>query len=216
MMKLSIDKLAYYIVASTAFVALLHPLQAKASGVEARQAYVAGKHLLAMQLAQPAAERGDGTAMLVLGTLYFRGEGVRQDYAAALKWWRASAELGNSRAQNNIGVIFRDGLGIERNYDEAIKWFEKAAANGDAYAYWNLGLMHENGQRFSVDIGKALELYKKSVALFSKEWAAEPENRRATNRWIDVLNWRINWLTSLLTQPKPTIPMPSTPKSGGE
>ena len=66
-----------------------------ASGAEARRALIADKPLLALELAQPAAERGDSTGMLTLGTLYFMGAGVRQDYATALKWWRAAAALGD-------------------------------------------------------------------------------------------------------------------------
>lgn len=192
---------------------LLCPLQASASGTEARQAYINGKYLLALELAQPAAERDDSTGMLVLGMLHFNGQGIRQDYSAALKWWRAAAALGNTRAQNNIGVIFRGGFGLEKNYHEAIKWFEAAALNDDSYAYWNLGLMHENGEGFAADIQKALEFYKKSEALFRKELMDEPNNPYI-NRMTSDLTHRIRWLTSLLAQPKPIIPMKSTPHSG--
>src|SRR5919107_1027314 len=101
------------LLAPLILLSLSCPSQAMASGAEARRAYIADKPLLALELAQPAAERGDSTAMLTLGMLYLRGAGVRQDYAAALKWWRDAAALGNIRAQNNIGVIFRDGLGME-------------------------------------------------------------------------------------------------------
>lgn len=187
--------------------------QVMASGAEARRAYIADEHLLALELAQPAAERGDSTAMLTLGMLYFRGAGVRQDYAAALKWWRAASALGSIRAQNNIGVIFRDGLGVERSYDEAIKWFELAAVHGDAYAHRNLGFMRENGQGFPVDIEKALGFYNESLELFKKELVAEPENHRAINRWIGELTQRIEWLSSKLAQPASIIPLPSTPRS---
>lgn len=193
---------------------LLCPLQAYASGAEARRAYVTGRHLLALELAQPAAESGDSTAMLVLGTLYFRGEGVRQDYAAALKWWRTAAALGNIRAQNNIGVIFRGGHGVERNYHEAIRWFEKAAAHDEAYAHFNLGLMHENGEGLSVDIKKAVEFYQKSEELFRRELLSEPENSYRINRLIFDLTHRIRWLTSVLARSNPIIPAPSTPQNG--
>jgi tetratricopeptide (TPR) repeat protein len=212
-MKLNTGHLACRLSALMILISLLCPSQAMASGTEARRAFIAERPLLALELARPAAERGDSTGMLTLGMLYLRGAGVRQDYAAALKWWRAAAALGNIRAQNNIGVIFRDGLGVERNYDEAIKWFESAAANGDAYAHRNLGFMRENGQGFPIDIEKALGFYNESLELFRKELVAEPENHRTINRWIGELTHRIRWLSSKLAQPAPIIPMPNTPPS---
>jgi tetratricopeptide (TPR) repeat protein len=195
-------------------VSLSWSSQALASGAEARRALNAGRSLLALELARPAAERGDSTAMLTLGMLYFRGEGVRQDYAAALKWWRAAAALGDIRAQNSIGILFRDGLGVERNYDEAIKWFELAAASGEAYAHRNLGLMYENGDGFAVDIKKALEFYKKSEERFRQALLNEPENYRNIDRMVWDLTHRIRWLSSKLGQPLPPVPMPITPRSG--
>ncbi|WP_052002922.1 tetratricopeptide repeat protein [Microvirga sp. BSC39] len=212
-MKPKTSDLSCRLFASVILLCLLCPQQAMASGTEARRAYVTGKHLHALELAKPTAEQGDPTAMLVLGTLYFRGEGLRQDYAAALKWWLAAAELGNIRAKNNIGVIFREGHGVQRDYNEAIKWFTSAAESGEAYAHWNLGLMHENGQVFPVDVEKALEFYKKSDILFREEAAAEPENYKTISRWIGELTYKIRWLTSLLARPNPVIPMPSTPQS---
>jgi tetratricopeptide (TPR) repeat protein len=212
-MKMETGNLTCRLSALMILVSLSWSSHAMASGAEARRALILGRSLLALELAQPAAERGDSTAMLTLGTLYFRGEGVRQDYAAALKWWRAAAALGNIRAQNSIGILFRDGLGVERNYDEAIKWFELAAASGEAYAHRNLGLMHENGDGFAVNIEKALEFYKKSEELFKKELVAEPENHWSTNRWITELTHRIRWLSTRLGQPMPPIPMPNTPRS---
>jgi tetratricopeptide (TPR) repeat protein len=212
-MKMETGNLTCRLSALMILISLSWSSHAMASGAEARRAYIADKHLLALELAQPAAERGDSTAMLTLGMLYLRGAGVRQDYAEALKWWRAAAALGNIRARNNIGVIFRDGLGVERNYDEAIKWFESAAANGEAYAHRNLGLMYENGDGFAVNIEKALEFYKKSEELFRQELVAEPENHRTINRWIGELTHRIRSLSSKLGQPLPPIPMPNTPRS---
>lgn len=212
-MKPKTGNLSCRLLASMMLLSLIWPLQAIASGVEARRAYVTGKHLLALELAQPAAERGDSIAMLVLGSLYFNGEGVRQDYATALKWWRAAAALGNIRAQNNIGVIFRRGRGVETNYNEAIKWFETAAAQDEDFAYYNLGLMHERGEGFSVDIQQAVNFYHKSEFLFRKELISEPENKRNIDRMLFDLTHRIRWLTSLLARPNAITPMPSTTQS---
>jgi len=211
---LKLDNLSSHL--STLFVVgiLLCSSQAFASGAEARRAYVMGKYLPALELAQPAAERGDRIAMHTLGMLYFNGEGVRQDYASALRWWRAAAALGDRRAQHGIGMLFRNGFGVEKNYAEAIKWFELSASNGEPMAYWGLGYMNENGQGTELNIQKAIEFYQRSEEFFRKELLVEPESSPAINRMIFDLTHRIQWLTSLLARPNPIIPALSTPQNG--
>ena len=46
-----------------------------------------------------AAERGDAHAQALLGEMYEKGRGVRQDYAEAVKWFRQAAEQGHAVAQ---------------------------------------------------------------------------------------------------------------------
>ena len=113
---------------------LMLPLEAGASGVEARREYIARNYEAALRAAQSGAELGDSVAMLILGLLHFEGRAVSRDYKAALRWWRASADLGNNKAQNNIGLIFHEGLGVEKNYKEAAKRFELSASRGEALA----------------------------------------------------------------------------------
>ena len=36
--------------------------------------------------------------------MYDNGEGVPQDYAEAVKWYRLAAEQGDARAQYNLGL----------------------------------------------------------------------------------------------------------------
>ena len=45
------------------------------------------------------AQNGDAEAQYNLGSAYARGEGVEQDDAEAVKWWRLAAEQGNVDAQ---------------------------------------------------------------------------------------------------------------------
>jgi TPR repeat protein len=62
-----------------------------------------------------------------LGDFYRRGEGVSQDYAEAVNWYRKAAAQGIAAAQNNLGVCYEKGLGVPKNQAEADKWFRKAA-----------------------------------------------------------------------------------------
>jgi len=50
------------------------------------------------------AEQGDASAQNSLGIRYDTGEGVPQDYAEAVKWYRLAAEQGYAAAQFNLGV----------------------------------------------------------------------------------------------------------------
>src|SRR5438874_281250 len=48
----------------------------------------------AMRLLRPLADQGDAVAQARLGLLYQLGEGVPQDYAEAVKWYRLAADQG--------------------------------------------------------------------------------------------------------------------------
>lgn len=50
-----------------------------------------------------AGRAGDATAQCVIGYCYAAGQGVRQHWAEALKWYRAAAEQGHPNAQYNLG-----------------------------------------------------------------------------------------------------------------
>ena len=49
------------------------------------------------------AEQGDASAQFRLGFMYNTGEGVPQDDAEAVKWYRLAAEQGDASAQFNLG-----------------------------------------------------------------------------------------------------------------
>jgi TPR repeat protein len=53
-----------------------------------------------------AAEQGDTHAQLHLGWCYAKGEGIRQDYAKAVRWFRVVAEQGDARAQLKLGMCY--------------------------------------------------------------------------------------------------------------
>lgn len=72
--------------------------------------------------------------MYEIGSMYAEGEGVSQDYAEALKYYRKAAEQGVLPAQNKLGEMYERGRnGVQKNGQEAVKWYSKAAEynNGD-------------------------------------------------------------------------------------
>ena len=89
-----------------------------------------------------AAERGNPEGQLELGRMYADGEGVPENDAEAVRWYRLAAEQGNASAQNNLGLAYAEGLGVLRDPSEGERWFQMAAEQGLAVAQLNLGRMY--------------------------------------------------------------------------
>ena len=74
------------------------------------------------------AVQGDAVAQNALGGMYEDGNGVPQNYAQALKWYRLAATQGYAVAQLNLGYMYQKGNGVLQDYVQAHKWFDLAAA----------------------------------------------------------------------------------------
>src|SRR5260221_11485102 len=74
-----------------------------------------------------AANQGVAKAQYALGECYVTGQGVRRDYAEAVKWVRKAAELNYALAQLRLGICYYNGEGVAVDYSEAVKWHRKAA-----------------------------------------------------------------------------------------
>src|SRR5690606_30830891 len=83
------------------------------------------------------AEGGDVLAQASLGQRYYRGDGVRRDYAEAARWTRRAAEAGEARAQSNLGFYYMKGEGVARDPSEAARWWRAAADQGLPQAQFN-------------------------------------------------------------------------------
>ena len=101
------------------------------------------------------AEQGDVYAQTVLGLMYADGEGVPENDAEAVRWFRLAAEQGTARAQFNLGVMCERGEGVPENDAEAVKGYRLAAEQGDASAQSNLrgmsayGMVNESNRKLT-------------------------------------------------------------------
>ena len=68
-----------------------------------------------------AADQGVASAQYNLGGMYYRGEGVAQDYTQALFWYRKAADQGDAYAQYNLGGMYDRGEGVAQNFVQAHK-----------------------------------------------------------------------------------------------
>jgi uncharacterized protein len=62
-------------------------------------AYNRADYATARRLWLPLAEGGNADAQTMLGIIYEEGQGVSQDYAAAVTWYRRAADQGHPDAQ---------------------------------------------------------------------------------------------------------------------
>ena len=81
-----------------------------------------------------AADQGLSQAQYNLGVMYDNGQGVAQDYSAAMKWSRMAADQGEPGAQYNLGSMYHHGQGVPQNTSEALRWLHKAQVQGDEIA----------------------------------------------------------------------------------
>ena len=60
---------------------------------------------------------------------YENGQGVLQDDAEAVRWYRAAAEQGDAEAQFNLGVMYATGKGVLQDHIQAYQWSQLAASS---------------------------------------------------------------------------------------
>lgn len=91
----------------------------------------------------------------ILGYKYYTGEGVKQDYIKAIKYFTLAAQQGYANAQLNLGIIHHK----YSNFEEAYFWYNQASRQGLAQAQYNLGILYLNGLGVQKDYDKAKDLF---------------------------------------------------------
>ena len=105
----------------------------------------------------------DAIAQNNLGNRYYAGQGVAQDYALAVYWYRKAADQGDAPAQLNLGNLYEAGQGVAQDYFQAVYWFRKAADQGLAEGQTNLGIMYAKGQGVTRDYALAVQWFRKGA-----------------------------------------------------
>ena len=124
-----------------------------------RRAYVAEP----VSALRARAEQGDPQSQFDLGSAYYYGKGVQQDYAEALRWYRKAAEQRESRAEDALGYMYVNGQTVPKHYTQAFQWYKRSAEDGSAKAQFDLGHMYYYGMGVSRDYTEALRWFEKSA-----------------------------------------------------
>jgi TPR repeat protein len=84
------------------------------------------------------------------GESYLKGEGVPQDFAEAVAWYRKAADQGHAEAQISLWRCYQHGYGVPKDYAEAVKWgrkgqesYRKVAEQGDLDVLGKLALLYD-------------------------------------------------------------------------
>jgi TPR repeat protein len=125
-------------------VLLCVSLSAGADLDSARRAYEQKDYATALKELTPLAEKGNADAQLILGKMYWMGQGVLKDPDQAMKWFKASALQGNADAQFYLGSIY---LLPHTDVAEGVKWLRLSADQGNQDAQWMLGKTYLQGAK---------------------------------------------------------------------
>ena len=89
-------------------------------------------------------------AQVNLGLMYRNGQGVPQDYAEAVQWYRKAAEQGDATAQLSLGLMYGMGQGVPRDLTQAHMWLNLAASR------FPLGVKRDVSVKSRDDVAKVM------------------------------------------------------------
>jgi len=116
-----------------------------------------------------AEERDDADAQFYLGSLYYAGHCVPedfvipQDYGLAKMWFQIAADKGHALAQYNLGLMYFFGKGVPQDYAQSAFWCRKAADQGYIDAQYILGFMYYGGQGVMQDYAQSAVWSRKAA-----------------------------------------------------
>ncbi len=93
-----------------------------------------------------AANQGDAYAQYNLGVMYANGDGVPENDAEAVKWYRKAADQGYAVAQYNLGLCMTMAKVFQRTMLRQLSGTGKQLIKGYAQAQFNLGVMYDKGE----------------------------------------------------------------------
>ncbi|MCG2659752.1 MAG: sel1 repeat family protein [Kiritimatiellae bacterium] len=116
------------------------------------------------ELTKERAEKGNVFAQITMGVDSRDGQGVEQNYAEALRWFRMAASQGDPNAYFYIGSMYECGNGVKKNYSEALKMYLKAAeAKGFSLAQYIVGNYYLSGKGVLKDAEEGLKWHRKAA-----------------------------------------------------
>lgn len=98
-----------------------------------------------------------------LATMYYYGQGLTQDFEAAINWFLTATSQDFPAAQYFIGLMYHNGEGFAKSLKAAIDWYTKASKRGSAPAQFALAKMYDKGEGVPRNSEKAVRFAFKAA-----------------------------------------------------
>ena len=76
-----------------------------------------------------------------IGARYAIGDGVKQSYAEAARWFSMAAAQGNISAQATLAAYYFSGTGVPKDASKAYFWALLAQAGGDEASKYRVSIL---------------------------------------------------------------------------
>jgi len=135
-------------------------IQPKPPGIPAG---AAAQDIEAFRKKLKAARQGDVDSQYEVAQMYRLGNGVVQDKAEAVWWYRKAADQGHAEAQSDLGVMYSTGEGVWSHATESLRLHQTAAKKGVAQSTCAMGMLYESGRGLTQDYAEAIRRYRKAA-----------------------------------------------------
>jgi|GEM_PF-5258131 len=117
-----------------------------------------GKYSKALKwLHRAADEHNHAEAMVNIGFMHARGQGVKRDYQEAEKWFLKAANTGDNHALMELARAYLKGDGFPRDPQKAIYWCDQLGQRGGADGWQEIADMNYQGIGVAQDFSQALK-----------------------------------------------------------
>lgn len=107
-----------------------------------------------------AVEFGHTYAMNALGSMYYYGQGLKENPARGITFYKAAFARGDIYAMRNLGIAYREGKGVKKDITNALALFKKASDGGHPSAPTDIGAMYFKGDGVKKDLAEAIRWYE--------------------------------------------------------
>jgi serine/threonine-protein kinase len=109
------------------------------------------------------AEQGNVAAMMAMGGMSEKGNGVAADPAVAATWYQKASAAGSAEAGFKLGEMYEEGRGVNKNLTEAANSYTQAARRGVTPAMRSLARMLATGTGVKKNETEAVSWYRRAV-----------------------------------------------------